>query len=149
MTKPGFTIIEIVVVIVITAILATIAVLGYGRYQDQSRDAQRMSNITVITESLEKYYDEKGWYPSCATMTSAALTVSNVLDIDERLLQAPRDSAENSFTCTSLSAGNDLDKYAYIGDTSTDCATGDSCLEWVIQYRSDELGQIYSVESRR
>lgn len=147
-TKQGFTIIELIVIIIAVGILSTVAILSIGRFQDQSNDAKRSANITIITEALEKYYDKTGWYPNCQTMTSAALTVSSVLSVEESILQAPRDTAENSFVCSELDAGDESDKFAYVGDGSSDCASGDGCTTWTIQYRNDENGLVYSVVSQ-
>ena len=145
----GFTLIELIVVIVVSVILATIAVLGYERFQDQSRDAERESKVTVVVQALEKYYEKNGKYPGCLTMTASAATVGNTLGVDTRVLKSPRGTTENAFVCTALSTSNEDDRYAYIGDGTVACTTGTQCLSWTIQYRSDELGEIRTATSRR
>ena len=147
--KQGFTVIEILVTIVIVAILATIAVLSYMRYQDQTRDAQREASVTVIAEGLEKYHDKHGEYPSCAAMVASANTVSSMLEVEASVLKAPRGTTENSMTCTALVGIEDTDNYAYIGDGSAECASGEACDYWTIQYRSDETALIKEINSRR
>ncbi len=42
----GFTLVEVMVVIVIIAILATVVTLGLNGYMAQGRDSQRSSDIT-------------------------------------------------------------------------------------------------------
>jgi prepilin-type N-terminal cleavage/methylation domain-containing protein len=48
----GFTLAELVVVIVILAILGTLAFVSYGRYITTTRDASRTSDLVVITRAL-------------------------------------------------------------------------------------------------
>jgi prepilin-type N-terminal cleavage/methylation domain-containing protein len=61
--KAGFTIVELAVAVVIIAILAVIATFSLTKVQEESRDAKRASQATVISEALEKYYDKNGEYP--------------------------------------------------------------------------------------
>lgn len=145
----GFTLVELIIVVTVIAILVAIVTVGLLSYQRQARDNQRTADISVITESLEKYYDLNGEYPSCPAMTASSSTTAATLSIDPGVLKAPSSSATNSFICTSLSSGNSTDQFSYVGDGSSDCQTGSSCLGWTIQYRSEQTGQIVSVSSRR
>lgn len=68
--KPsGFTIVELLIVIVVIAILAAISIVAYSGIQARGRDAQRAQDIGVITQALEVYYIDNGRYPngSCAS----------------------------------------------------------------------------------
>lgn len=59
----GFTLIEILVVMVIIGI---IAVLGIGNFQSsqlKARDTARKSDLRQITTALEAYYNDYGSYP--------------------------------------------------------------------------------------
>lgn len=150
----AFTIIELLVVIAVIGILATISIVGFSRFQASARDAQRSSKTATIAESLEKYYDANGEYPSCSALTTDATTVSKTVltNIDTGALLAPQaTSAEtNSLRCTDLTGnpGED-DYYAYIGDSSTACASGLACLQFTLKYRDESTGTIISIESRR
>lgn len=149
-TKHGFTLVEIIIVITVIAILATLAVIGFGRVQGEARDSTRSSDATAVAEALEKYYDENGEYPSCAAMTANPGTVGNTLGIDDvSVLKAPQATTDNSYTCSALVAGSQGDNYAYVGDGSTECQTGTSCLNWQIQYKSETTGEIKVIQSRR
>lgn len=48
--------------IAVIGILATITVVGFGRYQADGRDTQRASDASIIVEHLEKYYRANGEY---------------------------------------------------------------------------------------
>ncbi len=146
--KRGFTLIELIVVIVVLGILATIVSVNLVRQQASARNAERDADITTLTEALEKYYDTHGEYPSCGVMTQDAAEVSRALNVSQDALKAPRSSDENSVICASLNSG-DTDQFGYIGDGSSECQSGGGCLEWTIQYRDDETGEVKEVKSRR
>lgn len=147
-SRQGFTLIELIVIITVIAVLATITTLGLLAYQKQARDTQRQSSVTVIVEALENYYQQNGEYPGCSALTGSASAVANGLKIDAAVLKAPVASADNSFICSELAVGSSTDQYAYVGDGSASCQSGAACLEWTIQYRSEETGEIVSVKSR-
>ena len=147
----GFTIVELLIVIAIIGILATIGTLGFSRTQTMTRDAQRSSKSTVIAEALEKYYDKNGEYPSCNTLTRtpAVVTSTTLIGMNPEALTVPTAaSGTNSLTCTSLTTAS-ADGFAYIGDTSTTCSTGVACLGFTLQYEEESTGTIISVSSRR
>jgi prepilin-type N-terminal cleavage/methylation domain-containing protein len=54
--KDGFTLVELAIVIVIIAVLASVTIFTYAKVQVNARDTARASSVTSITEALEKYY---------------------------------------------------------------------------------------------
>lgn len=60
----GFTIVELVVVIVIIAILATLTAVGFSVIKNKGLDKEYQSSVVSIMTELEKYYDKNGEYPS-------------------------------------------------------------------------------------
>ena len=69
--KRGFTIVELLIVIVVIAILAAITMVAYNGIQARARDTQRISDITSILKSLEAYKAINDVYPT-ATSTSGS-----------------------------------------------------------------------------
>jgi len=62
--RSGFTLIELMVVIVIIAILATIAIPKFKYFRETAKETQTAANLKVIQESLAKYgVDNNGRYP--------------------------------------------------------------------------------------
>ena len=59
----GFTLLEILVVMVIIGILATIGLRSFGSSQVKARDAKRKSDMHNIATALEVYHNDKGQYP--------------------------------------------------------------------------------------
>lgn len=61
--QPGFTVVELLIVIVILAILAAMVTSAYTGTHEKARDTTRLNDITAIQESLQTYRASKGTYP--------------------------------------------------------------------------------------
>lgn len=148
LTRKGFTTIELLVVIAVIGILSTVGIISYNKYRSNSRDSQRQSQSTVISEALEKYYESNGEYPGCTSMTQNPATIStNVLvGIDPAVFVAPGSSATNSVICGSVS---DTSSFGYIGDGSAFCSTGTACIKYQIQYQEEATGTAITQDSRQ
>ena len=64
--QQGFTLIEILIVVAIIAILASVVLVGLGPTQQQGRDARRISDLREVQTGLELYYNKNGNYPSAS-----------------------------------------------------------------------------------
>lgn len=151
-TTSGFTMVELLVVIAIIGILATITFMGFGRYQADTRDNARASQATIISEALEKYYEQNGEYPGCPALTGSAATVtSSVLPgLQAQVLVTPNapSSTTNSIQCTDLTSTSQPDFFAYVGDSSSTCTTGTACLIYQFKYIQETTGKIITINSR-
>ena len=61
--KSGFTIVELLVVIVVIAILATVMYISYNGIQARTRDDRRLTDVANIEKAMELYYSDNGSYP--------------------------------------------------------------------------------------
>jgi prepilin-type N-terminal cleavage/methylation domain-containing protein len=68
----GFTLIEILIVVAIIAILASVVLVGLGPTQQAGRDARRISDLSEAQNGLELYYNKCGTYPGGAATTQCA-----------------------------------------------------------------------------
>jgi type II secretion system protein G len=66
-SQRGFTLIEILVVMVIIGILATLSIGSFQTSQQKGRDAQRKNDLQQIANSLEAYYNDKRQYPESSS----------------------------------------------------------------------------------
>ncbi|MDD4412610.1 MAG: DUF1566 domain-containing protein [Patescibacteria group bacterium] len=64
----GFTLIEVLVVIVIIGILATLVTVALGATKVNARDAKRISDIKQMQTALELYYNEESTYPPTSAL---------------------------------------------------------------------------------
>ena len=62
--KKAFTLVEILVVVTIMSLLASIAAVSYSQFVKQSRDARRKTDIEQIRAAIELYRNFKGEYPT-------------------------------------------------------------------------------------
>lgn len=60
----GFTLVELLVVIALLGILATIGLVTFSSAQLRGRDTQRKSDLKQISSALELYYSDHGGYPA-------------------------------------------------------------------------------------
>jgi general secretion pathway protein G len=61
--RRGFTLIELMVVMVLIAILLTIAVPRYFGTVDKGKLSVQRQNISAIRDAIDKYYGDQGKYP--------------------------------------------------------------------------------------
>ncbi len=83
MKKPqGFTLVELLVVIVIIGILATGAVSMFTGAQQKARDSVRVTDISAIKLAVEQFYGDQAEYPNAGDGAGAldGLTDNNYID---------------------------------------------------------------------
>jgi prepilin-type N-terminal cleavage/methylation domain-containing protein len=61
-TTKGFTLIELIVVIAIIGILATVGVASYSNVMQSARDSKRKSDLKELSVALQRYYVKNGTY---------------------------------------------------------------------------------------
>jgi general secretion pathway protein G len=61
--RRGFTLIELLVVMTIIGVLLTIAVPRYFRTVQRSKETVLRRDLSVIRESIDRYYGDLGQYP--------------------------------------------------------------------------------------
>lgn len=72
--KQGFTIVELLIVIVVIGILATITVVAYNGIQGRALDSRRLSDARLIIKALEMYKINNGSYPVVAYVGAGNLS---------------------------------------------------------------------------
>lgn len=70
----GFTLVELLVVVGIIGILATLLMANFIGVRQRARDAQRKSDIRQIQSALEFYRSDIGSYPATISACGASLT---------------------------------------------------------------------------
>lgn len=78
----GFTIVELLIVIVVIGILAAITVVAYSGIQERARSAGILSNIRQVQKYIEAYNVENGSYPITSATTIAGVSTSAAVTSD-------------------------------------------------------------------
>jgi prepilin-type N-terminal cleavage/methylation domain-containing protein len=109
-SEKGFTLVELLVVIVILGILAAVAVFAVGGVDKKGKQASCKADVNAVETAAEAYYAKKGVYPP----NMAAITTAP----DKFLKAAP--GTGNDYTIT-LAAGTGVVSVATTNPTGTSC----------------------------
>lgn len=70
-TRRGFTLIELIVVVVVLGILAAVAAPKFTNQADQARENAAKQTLAVVRNALELHRTENGGYPAAAGVAAA------------------------------------------------------------------------------
>jgi len=86
----GFSIIELMVVIVIICILAALIALTASGVQAKNRNGVRQTQIDALRSQLESYYAQTDMYPTAANLNDPTWRTKNLSKLKADALQDPR-----------------------------------------------------------
>ena len=92
--QAGFTMIELLAVLVIIGILLALVVSSYASIQRDQRNQDRQQDIKQVYEQLEAYYVENSKYPTLAEMDNLSWVSTNMKTLDKSALKDPSGSTE-------------------------------------------------------
>lgn len=113
----GFTIIELMVVIVILFILSALIALTASGVQSKNRNGDRQADIDTLRGQLETYYAGTDKYPTFANLNDASWRSKHMSRLEGSAIDDPRWNA-NTETCTkggkaTMSAAPATNCYSY------------------------------------
>ncbi len=78
----GFTIVELLIVIVVIGILAAITIVAFNGVQVRGRDVARTSDVKSLQKAIEMYKADQGNYPLHTSGTdNAGTSISNLTSL--------------------------------------------------------------------
>lgn len=106
----GFTLIEMLIVITIIALLASLILVGMGGARAKTRDSRRIADLHNVMNALELYYAKNAYYPieSDWVGLTTALTIENI-----GVSRIPQDPLNTSPTAKSYYYGASTDGQDY------------------------------------
>ncbi|MDB5170692.1 MAG: fimbrial protein pilin [Candidatus Saccharibacteria bacterium] len=117
----GFTIVELLIVIVVIGILALLVITTYSGIQAKARNSKRQTDLASLQTHLEAFYNENGYYPNRDDMNNLAGFVSVKLKgLDPAALHDPSNANQDS--ATPFVGVATAKSYAYIPLNASDAA---------------------------
>ena len=100
--KNGFTIVELLIVIVVIAILAAVTIVAYNGIQQRANNSARISNAQAAVKLVASYMAAYGKYPSTSSYIDSCLG---------------NGFADNNTHCWDLTDGSPTSRDATLNDT--------------------------------
>jgi len=125
----GFTIIELLIVIIVIGILATLVITTFSGIQRNARNRTREADINALHSQLEYFYGQQGYYPTLANLNDADWRSSNMQGLDAGAISDPQDKSATP----ALVAAATVERYSY-DVTPDDCDNADAgnCTSYVL-----------------
>jgi type II secretory pathway pseudopilin PulG len=73
----GFTIVELLIVIVVLLILGLLVITTYSGIQAKTRNATRQTDIQAVQTQLEAFFSQNGYYPSLTDINEGTGATTN------------------------------------------------------------------------
>lgn len=129
--EQGFTIVELLIVIVVIGILALLVITTFTGIQQKARNTERTTDVTAIASHLEAYNAINGYYPTLANMNDATFRTDNLKGLDVAAFADPK-----APTVQTLSATAGANVYSYVPLTTGGAActnvTGSECASFTL-----------------
>jgi prepilin-type N-terminal cleavage/methylation domain-containing protein len=115
----GFTIVELLIVIIIIGILATLVIVTFTGINQKARNSKRQTDVNAITSHVQAFYAQYGFYPTQADLVSTSFRSSYMKGLDAKALQDPKQNGTGTIG-TSVGAA----QYGYVASSTV---TGNTC----------------------
>jgi prepilin-type N-terminal cleavage/methylation domain-containing protein len=137
----GFTIVELLIVIVVIGILAALVVVTYSGIQEKARDTERKTDVGALYSKLEEYQAENAKYPTLDNLNDSTWVAANLVGLDTQAQKDPKGAD------TDLADAAAANVYSYVA-TPADCdnGAGGDCTGYTLT-ATLEAGSTYSKTS--
>lgn len=123
----GFTIVELLIVIVVIGILALLVVTTFTGIQQRARNTERQTDIKAIHGQVEAFYAQNGRYPTLANLNDSVWRAAEMKGLDKEALKDPKNPATDG-TEYNLATAPAANVYSYevtpagCDNSTTDCS---------------------------
>ena len=91
--QKGFTLVELLIVIIIIGILATLVIVTFTGVQQKARDSKRQTDLNALDAHVSAFYAQYGFYPTLADLQSATFLSTYMKGFDPSALTDPKGGA--------------------------------------------------------
>lgn len=127
--QQGFTIVELLIVIVVIGILAALVITTFTGIQRRARNTERETDIKAIHGQVEAYFAQEGRYPTLDNLNTESWRSEFMKGLDEGALQDPRGD-DNTIVATRTANAY---SYAVTGDDDEACNNeGVDCTKYTL-----------------
>ena len=88
--QQGFTIVELLIVIVVIGILAALVITTYTGIQAKARNSERQTDINSLQTQFEAYFAEHGNYPTRTDVNDEDWRADEMKSLDAGALKDPQ-----------------------------------------------------------
>ncbi len=122
----GFTIIELLIVIIVIGILATLVITTFSGIQRNARNRTREADINALHSQLEYFYGQQGHYPAMVDLNNATWREGNMQGLDAGALSDPQNEGSQAVAAVAVTGS----AYGYATEDCDDA--GDECENYVL-----------------
>ena len=146
----GFTIVELLIVIVVIGILAGLVITTYNGIQQKARNTERTTDLKTFQSQLEAYNANNGRYPSSTDLGSTSANnvtfiQANLKGMDKETLRDPKAAAGNYSLGTTATPNN---QYSYAPEPSgCDNGAGGDCTSYKLYATPEGGGAVITYDS--
>jgi len=131
-SNKGFTIVELLIVIVVIGILALLVITTYSGIQQKARNAKRTSDLKSLQTHIEAFFSQNGYYPSRANLNDGSWLSTNMKSLDQNALIDPSNPTQSK----SMASAPAAKVYSYQptqSDGTTSCESDDTtCAKYTL-----------------
>jgi type II secretory pathway pseudopilin PulG len=88
--QDGFTIVELLIIIIVIGVLAGLIITSFSGFRQKERDKERQGNIKALQVAIEGYYAQNGKYPSLNELNDTAWRTKNIKALEADDLKDPQ-----------------------------------------------------------
>ncbi|MBX4190907.1 type II secretion system GspH family protein [Candidatus Saccharibacteria bacterium] len=138
----GFTIVELLIVIVVIGILAALVIVTYNGIQQKARDTERKTDIKAMQGHFEAYWANNAKYPTLANTNDVTFRQNNFKGIDGSAFADPKNAGSQQ-----LCAATTASCYGYaVTPAGCDNGAGGDCTNYTLT-ATLEGGGTFAVQS--
>ena len=119
--RQGFTLVELIIVIVVISILAAVSIVSYNVVRDNAKSQSISSDLSTTATNLKKYKSQNGSYPTSAAAFNTAIEKSNTSG--QTSYTYTYNSTENSYCLIAAGTKSSF----YVTSANSTVKEGSSC----------------------